>query len=300
MLEIDRIERWDRQPRKAFDDDSLTELSRSIAAQGILQPLVVRPNPQKAAYYLIVAGERRFRAAQLLLSGEDEGERSRVARLPCLIREMTESQAFAQALVENLQREDLSRLDVMHAVKRLRDEYSWSIREIARQTGRNASDLSKLLRIADDPEVAPLVAEELITPTAATALIQEQNKDLRGPVLEQIRAKEVRRGIDVTRSLAVERERRAAIEDPGVCYITHPVVANAPISVAAHTRRPAGSTQAEAAAQQFEAAGSALLSVLERYQSLDRAAQAAVRGRLDALVDLLDRCRAKLAPAADE
>ena len=114
MLEIDRIERGrDRQPRKAFDDDSLTELSRSIAAQGILQPLVVRPNPQKAAYYLIVAGERRFRAAQLLLSGEDEGERSQVARLPCLIREMTESQAFAQALVENLQREDLSRLDLM-------------------------------------------------------------------------------------------------------------------------------------------------------------------------------------------
>ena len=87
-----------------------------------------------------------------------------MAALPCVIREATEAGAFADALVENLVRKDLTRHEVMDAIKALKDEYGWSVREIGRRTGRDHKDLSELIRIAEDPEVASLVAEELITP----------------------------------------------------------------------------------------------------------------------------------------
>src|SRR5581483_5330028 len=144
--------------------------------EGILQPLVAAPNPEKPGYYLLIAGHRRLAAAGLLAREEvdlplpeaeetapDAAARQRAARaaararvvaLPATLRDVDTDTAFALALVENLQRDDLSRREVMDAVKRLRDHYGWSVRQIEQRTGRSKTDISRLLRIAEDPEVA--------------------------------------------------------------------------------------------------------------------------------------------------
>ena len=207
LVPIERVEPWERQPRKAFDEAGLVELARSIADAGVLEPLVVRRNPERPGHYLVIAGHRRLLAARRVHGSEDPEERRRVATLPCVIREATEAAAFADALVENLVRKDLTRREVMDAIKALKDEYGWSVREIGRRTGRDHKDLSELIRIAEDPEVASLVAEELITPTAAGPLVEARNHGLRAPIIEQIRARAVRTGGDIERALEAERAR---------------------------------------------------------------------------------------------
>jgi ParB/RepB/Spo0J family partition protein len=209
LIPIERVDPWDRQPRKAFDEASLAELARSIAAAGLIEPLVVRRNAERPGYYLVIAGHRRLLAARRVHGSEDPEERRRVATLPCVIREATEATAFADALVENLVRKDLTRREVMDAIKALKDEYGWSIREIGRRTGRDHKDLSELIRIAEDPEVAALVAEELITPTAAGPLVEARNHALRAPIIELIRARAVRTSAEVEQALEAERERQA-------------------------------------------------------------------------------------------
>lgn len=208
LIPIDRIEPWERQPRKVFDEASLIELARSVADAGVLEPLVVRRNAARPGHYLVIAGHRRLLAARRVHGSEDPQERRRVAVLPCVIREATDATAFADALIENLVRTDLTRREVMDAIKALKDEYGWSIREIGRRTGRDHKDLSELLRIAEDPEVAALVAEELITPTAAGPLVEAKNHALRGAVIDLVRARTVRTRTEVEQALADERARQ--------------------------------------------------------------------------------------------
>ena len=210
LIPIERIEPWERQPRKAFDEAGLVELARSVAEAGVLEPLVVRRHADRPGHYLVIAGHRRLLAARRVHGSEDPEERGRVAALPCVIREATDAAAFADALVENLVRKDLTRREVMDAIKALKDEYGWSVREISRRTGRDSKDLSELIRIAEDDDVAALVAEELITPTAAGPLVEPRNHSLRGTVLASIRARTVRTSAEVEQALAAERARLAS------------------------------------------------------------------------------------------
>jgi hypothetical protein len=114
--------------------------------------------------------------------------------------------------VENLVRQDLTRREVMDAVKTLKDQYGWSVREIARRTGRNDHDLSELIRVAEDAEVAQLVAEEQLTVTAAGPLVQARNHVVRGPVIDAIRAGRVRTLAQVEAALEEERRREGRTE----------------------------------------------------------------------------------------
>ncbi|HEY9278472.1 MAG TPA: ParB/RepB/Spo0J family partition protein [Eoetvoesiella sp.] len=126
------------QPRTRMDEGALNELAESIRTQGIMQPILVRPLDGKdSGKYEIIAGERRFRAAQL--AGLDE--------VPVLVREVPDESAAVMALIENIQREDLNPLEEAHGVRRLLDEFGLTHEQAAQSIGRSRSATSNLLRL---------------------------------------------------------------------------------------------------------------------------------------------------------
>lgn len=128
------------QPRKAFSQEALDELARSIRASGVLQPIVARRQGER---YEILVGERRWRAAQ----------QAGLARVPVLVREAGEAEALELALAENLLREDLNPLEEAEAYHRLMAEFGWTQEELAQRIGRDRSSIANALRLRRLPEV---------------------------------------------------------------------------------------------------------------------------------------------------
>ena len=148
------------QPRGSFDEESLAELARSIEAQGLMQPVLLRPRPQGG--YELVAGERRWRAAGLA------GLRS----VPAVIREVTDQQASVMALIENIQREDLKPLDEAGALQRLHDEFGLTHQEVADAVGKSRAAVSNALRLLNlEPAVRNLLNDGALEMGHARALI---------------------------------------------------------------------------------------------------------------------------------
>jgi ParB family chromosome partitioning protein len=146
-LPLDRIKPGTYQPRSVFDADSLQELADSIRAQGVIQPIVVRP---VEGDYEIVAGERRWRAAQ----------QAGIDRIPVIVREVDDETAVALALIENIQRENLNPLEEAKALQRLVEDFQLTHLEAAEAVGRSRSTVSNLLRLLDlAVAVRELVAE---------------------------------------------------------------------------------------------------------------------------------------------
>jgi ParB family chromosome partitioning protein len=125
------------QPRTRMDEGALAELADSIRAQGIMQPILVRPLDALKGQYEIIAGERRFRAAQL----------AGLTEVPVLVKEVTDEHAAAMALIENIQREDLNPLEEAQGVKRLIEEFGLTHEQAATAIGRSRSATSNLLRL---------------------------------------------------------------------------------------------------------------------------------------------------------
>jgi ParB family chromosome partitioning protein len=147
------------QPRRAFDDESMRELTESIRAHGLLQPIVVRRGGES---YQIIAGERRLRAARL----------AGLERVPALVRECSDDQALALALIENLQREELSPMEAAHAYRRLQEEFGLKQEEIASRVGKSRSAVANVLRLLHlDPEVQARLDSGAITEGHARALL---------------------------------------------------------------------------------------------------------------------------------
>jgi ParB/RepB/Spo0J family partition protein len=172
LIPIERVEPWERQPRRFFDEEQLAMLARSIADAGLLEPLIVRRDPKRPGHYIIVAGHRRLLACRRLHSSGDPAKRGKVAVLPSIVREIAEDAAFADALVENLVRTDLTRKETLDAVAQLQREYRWSGHQIANRTGRNPSDINTLLRIAKHLVFYRLVSDERINPSVAGILMR--------------------------------------------------------------------------------------------------------------------------------
>ena len=143
MIAVDLLRRGAFQPRQTMRQDSLQELADSIRAQGVVQPIIVRPltttDATGARHYEIVAGERRWRAAQLAGLGE----------VPAVVRQMPDSTAIAVALIENIQRENLSPLEESQSLRRLIDEFELTHQEAADAIGRSRTAVSNLLRLLD-------------------------------------------------------------------------------------------------------------------------------------------------------
>ena len=209
---IERITPNPDNPRTHYEE--LAPLADSIAVRGLLLPLLIRADPARPGYYLVIAGSRRLLAARMVDQREDAVARERVRQLPCLIADSDDRDAFADALLENMGRQDLSRAEMMTAVKRLRDEFTFSGAEIARRTGRNQSDISALLRLGDDQELATLVMDERLPASTAT-IIQRLPDRERGVIVSAIRA-----GRDFTADelRAMVRAGRPTLREPGLAH----------------------------------------------------------------------------------
>ncbi|GAN60923.1 chromosome partitioning protein ParB [Acetobacter cibinongensis] len=130
------------QPRQEMEPEALQELAESIRARGILQPILVRPNPDKEGYYQIIAGERRWRAAQL----------AQCHTVPVHIRDLDEADAMAAALVENLQRADLNPIEEAEGFSRLMEDYSLTQDELAVAIGKSRPHVANTLRLLRLPD----------------------------------------------------------------------------------------------------------------------------------------------------
>ncbi|MCA1978839.1 MAG: ParB/RepB/Spo0J family partition protein [Thiobacillus sp.] len=134
MLPVSQLAPGKYQPRTQMDSESLQELADSIRAQGLMQPILVR---EAGSGYEIIAGERRWRAAQL----------AGLAEVPVLLREVADDAVAAMALIENIQREDLNAIDEAHGLHRLIDEFGMTHEAVARAVGKSRAAVSNLLRL---------------------------------------------------------------------------------------------------------------------------------------------------------
>ncbi len=154
------------QPRRDFEDDTLDDLAESIREHGILQPLVVRPNEQADGSYEIVAGERRWRAAQ----------RAQVHDVPVVVHSFTDEEALTVALIENIQREDLSPLDEAQAYVQLAKDFRRTQHQVAQLVGKSRSHVANMMRLMDlPPEVRSMLSDGRLTMGHGRALLSARD-----------------------------------------------------------------------------------------------------------------------------
>ena len=166
MLKISEIEPNRSQPRKDFDENSLSDLAQSISQHGLLQPLLVRPLP--IGGYQIVAGERRYRACRM----------AGLTEVPVTIRELSDTETMELALIENLQREDLSPIEEALGYKALIDEHGFSQEEVATSVGKARPAIANSLRILKLPDsVLEYVKQDKISAGHARALLMLDNEE---------------------------------------------------------------------------------------------------------------------------
>lgn len=139
MVRISEVEPNPGQPRKVFDNEALESLAESISQHGVIQPIVVRP---KDGMYMIVTGERRWRAARM----------AGLSEIPIIINEADDKKAAELALVENIQRKDLNPVEEAKAYAALIDEFSYTQEEISKKVGRSRSSVTNSLRLLDLPD----------------------------------------------------------------------------------------------------------------------------------------------------
>lgn len=163
-LPLEYLQRGQYQPRVNMRQDSLEELAVSIKSKGIVQPIVARPIAKKddIQRYEIIAGERRWRAAQM----------AGLAEIPAVIRDVPDEDAIAMALIENIQREDLNPLEESRALDRLIREFDLTHAEAAQAVGRSRASVSNLLRLQDlSDKVKPLLEDRKLDMGHARALL---------------------------------------------------------------------------------------------------------------------------------
>lgn len=147
-LPLEQLTRGKYQPRREFDEAALEELADSIRAQGVMQPIVVRPIATDR--WEIIAGERRWRASQ----------RAGLDRIPAVIRDVSDEAAIAMALIENIQRENLNPIEEAEALKRLQHEFALSQAAVAQAVGKSRSVIANLLRLLSlEPAVREMLAQ---------------------------------------------------------------------------------------------------------------------------------------------
>jgi len=158
-VDIDLIDPSPYQPRTRFREAALDELARSIASSGIVQPLVVRRINNR---YQLIAGERRWRAAQ----------RAAIQRVPVVVRDVPEEMALEMTLVENLQREDLNPIEQARAFQRLTEEFSLTQEQVAERTGKDRATIANAVRLLKlDPPIQDLLEEGQLTAGHGRALL---------------------------------------------------------------------------------------------------------------------------------
>ncbi|MDN5301123.1 MAG: ParB family transcriptional regulator, chromosome partitioning protein [Thermoanaerobacteraceae bacterium] len=173
-IKISEIRANKNQPRKKFDEEKIRELSDSIKEHGVLQPIIVR---KKDGGYELVAGERRWRAAQ----------KAGIEKIPAIIKDLSDADVMEIALIENLQREDLNPLEEAEAYKKLIDEFGMTQEELSKRVGKSRSQIANTVRLLNlDEEIKKLISEEKLTAGHARALLAIEDKKERLKIAKKI------------------------------------------------------------------------------------------------------------------
>lgn len=179
-LKISEIEPNRSQPRKEFDEKALSELAESISKHGLLQPLLVRPLPLGG--YQIVAGERRYRACRM----------AGITEVPVIIRELGDTETMEIALIENLQREDLTPIEEALGYQVLIEEHGFSQEEVAQSVGKSRPAITNALRLLKLPQsILDLVSDGKISAGHARALLTLEDEKLMQELAEEIIKKDL-------------------------------------------------------------------------------------------------------------
>jgi len=202
------------QPRRHFDEEALAELAESIKAHGVIQPLVVRARPgqtgqPRAAQYEIVAGERRWRAAQ----------RAGLDQVPVLVRDISDREALGLALVENLQRADLSPIEEADAYRRLMEDFGLTQDSVASLVGRSRPQVSNTLRLLRlPPPVREMVSDGRLSAGHARALVNTPDPEALADrvVAEGLTVREAERLAQAGMMSAPPKVEDRALRDPNV------------------------------------------------------------------------------------
>jgi len=200
QVDIDLVDPNPYQPRTRFREEALEELARSIRTSGIIQPLVLRPN---GARYQIIAGERRWRAAQ----------RAGLGRVPAVIRDVPEERALEITLVENIQREDLNPLEQARAFERLISEFQLTQEDVAERTGKDRATVANAIRLLKlDKTIQELIEEGQLSAGHGRALLAIEDSRSRLALAQRA----ARGGLTVRQieRLASRRPRATGILEP--------------------------------------------------------------------------------------
>lgn len=175
LVSINELRPNPNQPRKKFDEESISLLASSIKEKGVIQPLIVR---KLNGTYQIVAGERRWRAAQ----------KAGISKMPIIVMDLTDSDSLELALIENLQRKDLNPIEEAEGYKQLIEEFELTHDQISKLTGKDRSTITNLLRLLKLPEIAKneLISES-ITSGHARALLKIEEDQLIIEAITQIK-----------------------------------------------------------------------------------------------------------------
>lgn len=162
LVPIEQITANPDQPRRSFDAEALQELAASLKQRGILQPLIVRPHPHDAGLFQIVAGERRWRAAQM----------AQLHEVPVIIREMSDTEVLEVAIIENIQRADLNAIEEAASFRQLMDRFGHTQERLAEALNKSRSHIANLLRLLNLPDsVQDMVKDGKLSAGHARALI---------------------------------------------------------------------------------------------------------------------------------
>ena len=194
MVPIEQLQPGPFQPRRVFDPDALSTLVESIREQGVLQPLLVRRCPEQSNSYEIVAGERRWRAAQ----------QAQLTEIPVVIKELSDSSALEIAVVENIQREDLTPVEEASAYQRLTEEFSYTQEALAQAVGKSRSHIANMMRLLSLPEnVKRMIDDGQLSAGHARALVVAEDP---AAMAQQI----VRRGLNVRQAEQLVKAAKTA------------------------------------------------------------------------------------------
>lgn len=190
VLPIERVAPNPDQPRRSFEKDKLEDLASSIREKGIIQPLIVRPDPKNSEQYQIVAGERRWRAAQL----------AQLHDVPVIIRDFNDIEVLEVAIIENIQRADLNPIEEAAGYRQLMDEFGHTQEKLAQALGKSRSHIANQMRLLSLPDdVLALLRSESLSSGHARALITADDPSALARIV-------VKKGLSVRETEALVRK----------------------------------------------------------------------------------------------
>ncbi len=225
FVAVERVEPNPNQPRRSFNEDALSELASSIKEKGIIQPLIVRVMPSDPSKYEIVAGERRWRAAQ----------RAQLHEVPVIVREFSDIEVLEVAIIENIQRADLNAIDEAAGYKQLMDRFSHTQENLATALGKSRSHIANMLRLLNLPEeVQGYLVEGKLSAGHARTLVGNENAAAiaRRIISEGLSVREAEKLAKAEKPEAVKEKRPKSSEnDPDTVQLEQELTATLKIKV---------------------------------------------------------------------